>query len=293
MKRSGPAMTASTPRSTPLQNGSPTSAVTTPIIDVVPRVRSRRANWFGLEAELAGGAASTLATLSGRTLPSLLRARDTVFGETPARAATSFTVGARRAGDGVIARLPPEAADQRRIGVAGDRVGDRRCGVGDTLAHGHLRSGRPCSMATSVAPSSASPAPIGLTTSTVGAGTNSSRGGRQEGDAVTTRRHDRLRRRRAATRRGARRPAAAPRRRGGRGRRRRPPRRRRRALPTVDPRTASSASARLGLSRSAPAAAASSSRSPATSTATERAAVVDELDQLAWASAATPGGSCR
>ena len=105
MKQSPPPMTASTPCSTPVQNGSPTLAVTTPIIEAVPRVRSRRAKWFGRKPS-SSAARRTRATLSGRTLASLLRARDTVLGETPARTATSVTVGARRGGDGVIARAP-------------------------------------------------------------------------------------------------------------------------------------------------------------------------------------------
>ena len=81
MKQSPPPMTASTPCSTPVQNGSPTLAVTTPIIDAVPRVRSRRAKWFGRKPS-SSAARRTRATLSGRTLASLLRARDTVLGET-------------------------------------------------------------------------------------------------------------------------------------------------------------------------------------------------------------------
>ena len=113
MKRSPPPMTASTPCSTPVQNGSPTLAVTTPIIEAVPRVRSRRANWLGRKPS-SSAARRTRSTLSGRTLASLLRARDTVLGETPARPATSVTVGARRGG-AALAHRTSSRHDGRRV----------------------------------------------------------------------------------------------------------------------------------------------------------------------------------
>ena len=147
MKRSPPPITASTPCSTPVQNGSPTLAVTTPTIEVVPRVRRRRANWLGRKPS-SSAARRTLATLSGRTLPSLLRARDTVLGDTPARPATSLTVGARRDGGvgghrplrGAIGRVAEaSSSDHGRVGIAGHRVGDRGRGVGDAVADGGLQ----------------------------------------------------------------------------------------------------------------------------------------------------------
>ena len=128
MKRSPPPMTASTPCSTPVQNGSPTPAVTTPTIDVVPRVRSRRANWLGRKPS-SSTARRTRATISGRTWRSLLSARDTVFGDTPARSATSLTVGALRSGAVVTERAPIRA----RRPMTGRR--SRRPGAPPTRRH--------------------------------------------------------------------------------------------------------------------------------------------------------------
>ena len=184
MKRSPPPMAASTPCSTPVQNGSPTLAVTTPTIDVVPRVRSRRANWFGRKPSSAA-ARRTLATLSGRTLPSLLRARvhglagdagaagDVAHRRRPAVSRAGGGHRPRPLGDRARADVRSRRrAPGRRSRRPGGRPRRRRRRRRRTTA---ASSGRPRSRATSVAPSRASPAPIGLATSTDGAGTNASR----------------------------------------------------------------------------------------------------------------------
>ena len=139
MKRSPPPMTASTPCSTPVQNGSPTLGRD----HADHRGRAAGAQQAGelvrAEAELLGGAADAGDLVGSHVGLVVEGARHRLGGDPGADGDVGDRRRPTRRRRGHRTSSRAEGGHHRRIGVAGDGVGDRGCGVGDALAHGQPR----------------------------------------------------------------------------------------------------------------------------------------------------------